>query len=78
MRRLIIVLSSAFAIACGGTPMSPEERTTRSKCGACHKRPEAGSLDLDSWEVLLEDHRKRFNISEEEAQRISAYLVDPD
>lgn len=74
------VLSIAIAVAaaaCGHTPppRSPGHQLALSKCGACHLRPEPGTIERASLATTLERHASRAPMSEGERHALLDYLA---
>jgi hypothetical protein len=51
------------------------ERLSRAKCGACHVRPTPTRLAPDAWPALLDAHRERVPLGDEERAALLAYLA---
>ena len=71
---VVILLLCAAGVACATIPRAPGERLYLSKCGACHQRPEPGGFDRSGWKEILEGHRKRFPLGDDEVRALSEFL----
>lgn len=75
MGRLLLIAALLAAAGCN-PPMrlSTEASLVRSKCGACHPRPEPGAAAAAGWEDVHGFHRERLGLSDDDAERIRAHL----
>lgn len=83
MKKPLIQLSvlglAVFIISCtifskGSASLSDDERLFRSKCAACHRLPEPAKYAYQHWEKILQQHRTRIEISENEMSLILGLL----
>ena len=75
MARLIVLLC-LLVPACTLTRLPPAERMRRSKCGACHIAPGAGSMTIKSFAAAMADHKRRVPLTPEEINTLKAHLVN--
>jgi len=72
---LALLAVVALAAACVSTgALTPGERLVRSKCGACHLRPEPTRLPPAAWPAVLDRHAGRVPLSPEEWSSLGAFL----
>ena len=75
MRGLILVAGLLLLAACiPPVRLSPEASLVRSKCGACHPRPEPGAEAVTEWEKVYGFHQERLGLSDDDSEMIRAHL----
>ena len=76
---MVAVLTAAILVACGAQRpqvRSPGQSLVLSKCGACHLRPEPGTLDREFLaEILTVGHRSRVPMSDVQRGALLDYLA---
>lgn len=72
---LAVVVAVALAGACATTRLTPGQQLVRSKCGACHARPAPGDRPRGAMARILNDHRRRITLSEEQVRGLLEHLA---
>jgi hypothetical protein len=58
-----------------GANVDPGYRILKSKCGACHLRPERSDFDEKQWKEILEGHHRRAPMSKEQQSQLLKFLI---
>lgn len=73
--RLPVLIALVLAMGCSpALRLSPEAALVRSKCGACHPRPEPVDHAGANWERIHGWHKDTLNLSDEDVVRIREHL----
>jgi Dihaem cytochrome c len=81
---LLMIIGMAVAFqACAtvqvkkdGPPVDPGYRLFKSKCSACHLRPEPNQYDAQSWEGILTKHNRKVPLTDEERMQLLTFLTE--
>ena len=72
--RLFLLIALVFAMGCSSpVRLSPEASLVRSKCGACHPRPDPGPATAAGWERVHGWHQERLHLSDDDVAQIRDY-----
>jgi len=75
MSLLAIALAGWLVVACVTAGARPDaSRLAAAKCGACHLIPQPGALDDARFDKVMEKHRRRAPLSEEQKVMLREYL----
>ena len=74
----LALLAALLVGSCLAVRFAPGERLFRSKCGACHLRPERRRFDRSGWEGVLDSHRRRFPLTAAERKQLLRWLAGPE
>jgi hypothetical protein len=75
MRRSILIAAALLVAGCNPpVRLSPEASLVRSKCGACHPRPEPGDDAVAAWVTVRGFHEERLGLSADDSEKIRAHL----
>ncbi|MBW2527543.1 MAG: hypothetical protein JRI23_25400 [Deltaproteobacteria bacterium] len=79
MRLALVSILVACAWSCVRSvpKKTPGDRLARSKCGACHLRPERHTRSHAEWVQILDEHRERFPLSDEERAQLADHFAKP-
>jgi hypothetical protein len=71
----LFIAAVILAGACVTTRLTPGQRLVRGKCGACHVRPSPGDNTRAELARALEEHRRRFTLTDAQTKRILEQLA---
>jgi len=71
---LFLLYAGCSALKVSTREMTPGEKLFRANCRACHTLPRAGSRSRAEWQTLLDKHKERMQLQEEQATAIIDYL----
>jgi cytochrome c5 len=76
MRAPTIVGAAILSIgaACATARLPAGERLVRNKCSSCHAAPRAGKRAPTTWSKVLDDHRRRMDLSEKQRRLLLDHL----
>jgi hypothetical protein len=73
---VLFITALILAGACATTTrLTPGERLVRNKCGACHMRPAPGDRPRANVARVLEEHRRRFTLTDAQTRQILNQLA---
>jgi len=72
-----IVVACAWSCVRSVPRKTPGDRLARSKCGACHLRPERHTRSHAEWVRILDEHRERFPLSDAERPLLADHFAKP-
>jgi len=74
---LLAVVGASIG-SCVAVAWTPGQRVFRSKCGACHPRPDRTKFDRAGWDRVLDSHGRRFTISPQDRRQLMKWLTSRD
>jgi cytochrome c5 len=87
MRLFVAIVIASFIAGCAAAPTGGSKRggidkqptgmvLYKRKCKSCHMPVKPKTHDDDNWARIMGEHRERFRMTDDEADRIINYLVE--